>query len=123
MSISSSDLLATALGYAAAGYSVFPVNGKRPLTESGFKDATTDQDLIRQWWKAWPEAGIALPTGDGLLVLDIDDPAALEMLEAEHGSLPPTVEVVTPRPGRHLYRVQVHWRELRGCRDDAEGVA
>ncbi len=36
-------------------------------------------------------------------MLDVDDERALRALEAEHGPLPPTVEVVTPRPGRHLW--------------------
>jgi putative DNA primase/helicase len=36
-------------------------------------------------------------------VLDVDDERALKALEAEHEPLPPTVEVVTPRPGRHLW--------------------
>ena len=104
------SLLAAALKCAADGQRVFPVRGKRPLTGSGFKDATTDPETIREWWAEHPDAGIAPPTGDGLLVLDIDDETAVQTLEAEHGPLPPTVEVVTPR-GRHL-----HFRGDGPCR-------
>jgi hypothetical protein len=99
-----SALLDAALGYGARRRPIFPVGvDKRPLTPHGFKDATTDQAQIRAWWDKWPTAGIATPTGPDWFVLDADDPAALEALEAEHGPLPPTIEVVTPRPGRHLY--------------------
>jgi hypothetical protein len=99
-----SDMLGAALSYASQGRRVFPVAlDKRPLTEHGFKDATTDEAPVRAWWARWPDAGIATPTGPDWFVLDVDDPQALATLEAEHGHLPPTVEVVTPRPGLHLH--------------------
>jgi len=97
-------VLPHALAHARAGRAVFPVRrDKTPLTRHGYKDATTDEATIRAWWQQHPDAGIGTPTGNGLLVLDVDDPDALEALEAEHGPLPPTVEAITPRPGRHLY--------------------
>ena len=40
-----------ALAYAACGMAVFPVKAdKKPLTEHGLKDATTDEAQIRAWW-------------------------------------------------------------------------
>lgn len=99
-----STLLEAALGYARRKRPVFPVSrNKKPLTEHGFEDATTDEAQISEWWKAHPRAGIATPTGQGLFVLDVDDESALTALVTEHGPLPPTPEVVTPRPGRHIY--------------------
>ncbi len=93
-----------ALVYARRARPVFPVGvDKRPLTEHGFKNATTDEAAIQRWWRRFPDAGIATPTGPGWFVLDVDDEQALKRLEGEHGPLPATVEVVTPRPGRHLY--------------------
>lgn len=93
-----------AVGYAHRRRPVFPVGvDKKPLTRHGFKDATTDERTAGRLWTEHPSAGIATPTGPNWFVLDVDDHRALELLEAEHGSLPPTVEVVTPRPGRHLY--------------------
>ncbi len=106
------SLLKAALWYAAHGYPVFPLTAgdKIPLKGSaGFKDATTDEDKITQWWQAHPDANIGLPTGaqTGLWVLDIDahkdGDSTLDALEAKHGKLPDTVEVLTAHGGRHMY--------------------
>jgi len=65
-----------ALVYAGLGYPVFPCSParKRPFTDHGFKDATTDAGKIKAFWKQWPRAAIGMPTGavSGLLVVDID---------------------------------------------------
>ncbi|MEA5052603.1 MAG: bifunctional DNA primase/polymerase [Propionicimonas sp.] len=62
--------------FAAAGLPVFPcVPGhKRPLTEHGFHDATTDLRQVMSWWRRWPGANIGLPTGSasGVEVVDVD---------------------------------------------------
>lgn len=77
-----SDLLAAALEYAEQGMPVFPCNPatKQPLTGGGFKNATTDDDTIRSWWSAHPDAMIGIPTGSACRawVLDIDDPELFE---------------------------------------------
>jgi hypothetical protein len=62
-----------ALAYAAAGFPVHPVRGKIPLTK--WKDAaTTDPATIDAWFARWPDAGVALVTGErsGLFVVDLD---------------------------------------------------
>ena len=63
------NLLAAALRYAGGGISVFPLNGKAPLTEHGFHDATTDREQIEAWWARHPTAGIGTPDFD---VVDVD---------------------------------------------------
>lgn len=65
-----------AVAYARAGLSVFPcVPGeKRPLTEHGFTDASTDPVRVAAWWRRWPQANVGLASGlpGGFDVLDID---------------------------------------------------
>ena len=52
---------------------VFPCdNDKRPFTAHGFKDASTDPDVIRRWWTRWPSALIGVPTGIKFCVVDVD---------------------------------------------------
>lgn len=69
-------LPAAAREFAAAGVPVFPCvpGGKRPLTEHGFHDATTDPEQIRAWWRQYPEANLGVPTGaaSGVVVVDVD---------------------------------------------------
>ena len=66
-------MLQAALTYAARGYPVFPckAGGKAPITPNGYKDATTDPDEIKDWWRRYPSANIGIPTA-GLLAVDID---------------------------------------------------
>ena len=98
---------AGALNLAKRGKKVFPCDEfKRPLTAGGFKSATTDPDQINQWWDKFPDALIGMPTGDGLLVVDIDfpdGPDTLAKLEAKYEPLPPTLETITGSGGRHLF--------------------
>ncbi|PRY63308.1 primase-like protein [Knoellia remsis] len=69
-------LSAAAREFAAAGVPVFPCApvGKRPATEHGFHDATTDLDQVEAWWRKSPGANIGVPTGaaSGVVVVDVD---------------------------------------------------
>lgn len=103
----SHHLLEQALVHARNGVPVFPLAGKRPITDNGLHDATTDEDQIREWWADRPDANVGIPTGavSGLVVVDVDGPEGedtLAQLEAENGRLPVTMEVTTGK-GRHLY--------------------
>jgi hypothetical protein len=102
-------VIQTALALAARGFHIFPCRprDKRPATVNGLKDATTDPDIIRAWWRQQPDNNIAIATGpaSGVFVVDVDGldaEATLRRLEAEHEALPSTVEVITAR-GRHIY--------------------
>ena len=102
-----------ALYYARNGWRVFPLQpgGKEPLRGSrGYKDATTDENQIREWFSITPDANIGIATGQAskFCVVDIDGPEGEQSLrewEAEHGPLPGTLEQTTGREkgGRHLF--------------------
>lgn len=100
-------LLPSALWYAAQGLRVFPLQprAKVPLRGSrGCKDATTDEDRIRAWWRQTPEANVAVATGTLVDVIDVDGADGVLSWARTEG-LPPVLGVVsTPRPGgTHLY--------------------
>ena len=103
-------MLAAALAYAVAGLHVFPCRPrtKVPATIDGLKAATVDADTIRGWWARWPEANVAIRTGEpsGIIVLDVDvqhgGAGTLARLEQTHGTLPRTAEVLTGGGGKHL---------------------
>ena len=91
------------LRLAQKGNAVFPCdNDKRPFTARGFKDASTDPDVIRRWWTRWPNALIGVPTGIKFCVVDVD----LQHPEAQEwygkANLPLTRTHATRSGGRHL---------------------
>ena len=94
-----------AVEYGKRGIPVLPIKpkGKRPLTDKGFKDATTDEEQIRAWWKEWPKANIGLVPGPAnLVVVDIDGPEGDEFAR-ERGWLDIETPHVITGKGRHLY--------------------
>jgi Bifunctional DNA primase/polymerase, N-terminal len=98
-----------ALAYAAAGMAVFPLKADgSPLTEHGFKQASTDVEQIKRWWKRWPHAEIGWAVPAGVVVVDLDEKNGKrgltdffdrEGIEAEAVLTP---IAVTPSGGRHL---------------------
>lgn len=118
-----------ARAYAVAGVPVFPCvpGGKRPLTEHGFHDASTDVGRVDRWWARWPAANVALPTGavSGVEVVDVDvHPGGSGFDEFERARRAGLVEgwaalVRTPSGGVHAYypadpgRVQPSWQAAR----------
>ena len=122
-----SSLLLGALAYAYSGIPVFPCNNlKRPLTGHGFKDATTNEDIIRECWSKNPDAWLGIPTGkaSGLLALDIDvknnagGEESLRKMVEKHGQLPLTRVVQTQSGGYHYY-----FKHVPGVRNSAGKIA
>lgn len=119
------ETLRAALAYAGIGWRVFPVAGiaagvctcqhgaacarpgKHPLIAAWQERATIDEAQIRAWWSHWPEANIGIPTGRGLLAVDVDPRSggrdSLAQLEAQHGPLPATLTVSTGGGGEHYF--------------------
>jgi len=100
----------SAIAYGEQGLAVFPCSGKTPLTEHGFKDATTDSATIAAWWDRWPKANVAIATGpSGLVVIDIDQKndvdgwESWQDLKTELALNDDTVTCETPTGGLHLY--------------------
>jgi hypothetical protein len=120
--VSDSPLARAALAYGERGIPVFPcrADNKRPLTSHGFHDASTDADVIAGWWRRWPDAMIAAPTGAkiGAWVLDVDDPAAFEA--ACEISLPATRRGNTGK-GYHLYFAWDDARPVRNAQRSGTG--
>jgi putative DNA primase/helicase len=87
--------------------------GKHPITEHGFKDATTDEATIRKWFAYYPgcnwaiRTGVELEGGGFLCALDIDPrnmgDDSLVDLEKKYGTLPETVRVNTGGGGVHYF--------------------
>lgn len=104
-----------ALHYARRGWPVFPCTPtkKSPYTDHGFKDATTDEAVIRSWWSRWPAAMIGVPTGPvtGVWAIDPDRPkpdkpadgfTAWINLARERGGVPHTHTHETASGGLHV---------------------
>ncbi len=107
--------------------------GKHPRTGRGFKDATCNPAIIRDWWTKWPDANVAIATGDGLVVIDVDPrnggDRSFVALEDEFGPLPRSWQVRTGGGGWHHYLsvppdVQIKKRPnfLAGIDIQAEGA-
>ena len=93
------------------GLRVFPCNGKTPATSHGCKDATTDPAQIAEWWGGGSTYNVAIATGNGLVVLDVDTnhdagkfgDETLADLEQQYGPLPETWTCLTGGGGVHYY--------------------
>jgi hypothetical protein len=82
--------------------------GKHPRLVNGLHGATTDLVEIEEWWQRWPNANVAIQTGDvsGLVAIDIDrrggGDRTLADLVRQHERLAKTLAVQTG-DGVHLY--------------------
>ena len=93
----------------ALGVPVFACDAnKRPLTEHGFKDATTDPAAIRRMFRDPRAVMIGMPTGEAtsLVVVDVDMKEGQQggaWLDANSHRMPQTRTIRTGSGGLHIY--------------------
>lgn len=100
------DMLKWAERYLALGYRPIPcqAHGKNALVQwADYQERPPSLDEVRGWWSNWPIANIALTTGTGLVVLDLDGPRCVELLDAAGIVLPHDAPRVQTGRGAHIY--------------------
>jgi hypothetical protein len=93
------------------GARVFPCSSdKRPLTNHGFLDASSDPAVVLAFWARWPFADIGLATGGAFVVVDLDRKGAgrdgfkdFRELDGRDPLAINTAIASTPSSGLHLY--------------------
>lgn len=101
-----------ALEYFKKGFTVLPLNGKKPYIKwDKLKNEKNTEDQIKSWWKKWPDANIGIiPGSNNHIVIDVDVKGkvngfdSLKKWEKEHGEIEKnTYAVDTPSGGKHYY--------------------
>jgi len=100
-----------ARGLGRQGVGVFPCKNtpadpechKAPLTIRGFKDASTEEAIIRGWWQCWPDALIGVVAEKFCAVdVDLQHEAARAWLDQHRHKIPITRCHMTQRGGLHF---------------------
>ena len=103
-------MIDAALSLSSTGIPIFPVKAdKKPHIKSWQNKASADQAKVKKWWRRWPEANLAIPTGhqSGLVAVDVDVKngvngfESLSSIEARFGKQG-TRRIETPSGGIHL---------------------
>jgi len=111
-------MITRAVKVAARRIPVFPCQlNKKPYTAPGFKDASTDADMIRSWRRQYPDALIGVPIGQKFVVLDLDFQHPEAQQWCHETKLPITRKHVTRSGGRHLlFKPHPHFDSDAGAR-------
>ena len=103
-------MIDAALSLSSTGIPIFPVKAdKKPYITSWQDKATIDPLMVKKWWRQWPEANVAMPTGhqSGFVAVDVDVKngvdgyESLSSIEAMFG-VQGTRRIETPSGGVHL---------------------
>jgi len=111
----------TKAGACSCGKCDASTHGKHPALIGWQKAATTNEDIIRQWWEDEPEANVGLATGPGsdLLIVDIDVRAGKNGF-ADLQELDPVSlgfdGLETPKARTGSGGAQLYFRWPRGCK-------
>lgn len=100
------SILAAALEYAQKGWRVVPLHhrDKRPHPKAWQKAATTDAEVVEQWFgDQWPDAnvGVVLGKDSGLIDVECDSPEAEEVLLKLFDGNPPMTPTYSASRGKH----------------------
>lgn len=101
-------VLKSALSYAREHYKVFPIqyhSKSKQVLASWLNEASTDENLIFQWFEN-TRFNIGVRTGNGLVVIDVDNKNNKNGLDAIKNLMkefPKTKIVKTPNNGIHIY--------------------
>lgn len=111
------DKLQSAIQYAKQGYSVLPMDGKRPLIKFADRPVLTI-DQIKAFWQKHPAANIALRTID-FFVVDIDTKQAhgkdgkQSISQLPKGVMLPTRTQVTASGGFQMFYMKPQGNQLK----------
>lgn len=105
--------LEAALAYVARGCSIIPSRreDKKPLVAwKEFQGRRATEAELAGWWRAWPEAGVAIVCGriSGVVALD-GDPRNGDGLARLRDRLPRTPTAATGGGGEHWYFAAPPW--------------
>jgi hypothetical protein len=82
---------------------------KHPRTHDGFRGATRSVETITRWWSMWPNANVAIATGEisGIVVVDIDPRnggrESLLQIHERFGRMDPSIVCLSGGGGAHAY--------------------
>jgi len=114
-------MIDAALSLSSTGIPIFPVKAdKSPHIKSWQDEASADLVVVKKWWRQWPEANVAIPTGhkSGLVAVDVDVKngvngfESLSSIEARFGEQG-TRRIETPSGGIHLIYSCNQWVKNR----------
>jgi hypothetical protein len=132
LSAETNPLYAAALTYADRGWRLVPLHectppataggpfgcscgrrdcesqGKHPRLKEWQKVASSERDLIAEWWRKWPSAnvGVALGAASGIVSIDVDSEAGGKLLkDLAGGQTDPTLTYRTGKGWRALYAI------------------
>jgi hypothetical protein len=131
------SMLDVALDCIRRGWYVFPCwpRDKKPMTKTGWKAATLDENQVRAWWARTPDANPAIATGpSGLRVVDFDHGLTTLSDFVAWSLIHPGVDTYIVRTGRRPeFGLQVYFQddgtgrslggwELDGCKGDVRAA-